>query len=220
MSSCPVILSTKIRKSSALIMGISIAIVQTISSSTMAQQRGAASGVLPRTIVRERSRSMDEYDRELDRLKVAELVSSARRRSLLRQINEDFHGIQVVHDEFIVMIRSREALKYERLIELSAEMKKRSKRLRENLSLPNPEGEKENIIATANPSDAEVKESIFSLHDAVVSFVTNPIFQHLGLLDVDAVNRASDDLKVMILQSERIKNAAEALRRQGARRKE
>src|SRR5438552_19011046 len=106
------------------------------TESANAQQGGAGSPVIPGAAVRERNRQMDEYDRELERLRNGATVPSERRRNLFPQINEDFQRIQVIHNEFVKMIQRDNSLDYDRLIELTGELKKRSNRLRTNLALP------------------------------------------------------------------------------------
>ena len=88
---------------------------------------------------RENNRSMDEYDRTLNRMKNDAKAASERRRNLFPQINEDFQRIQVIHNEMVRMLKPDKALDYDRLMDLTGDMKKRSARLRENLALPEPE---------------------------------------------------------------------------------
>lgn len=210
MSTCRAALSTKIWNW-LILPGIFIVVLAT-TSATVAQQRESASGVIPRVAFRERTKSIDEYDRQFDRLKIAEMISSARKRNLLIQINEDFHRIKVLHNEVILTIRAEDKLKYDRLIEFVTEMKKRGKRLKTNLALPVPENSKDNVKVVASAKDIDVKESVIKLHASVVSFVTNPMFTEPGVLEVGAINRASGDLKEIILLSDRIKSLAEKLR--------
>jgi hypothetical protein len=92
-------------------------------------------------------------------------------------------------------------------------MKKRSKRLKSNLALPATPDGKENFQAVAPTNDSDLHEPVIKLHEAIVSFVSNPMFSQLGLLDVTAVQRASGDLKQIIMLSDTIKNYAEQLSR-------
>src|ERR1041385_7765723 len=54
---------------------------------------------------RENNRSMDEYDRALNRMKNDARAASERRRSLFPQINEDFQRLQVIHNEIVRMLQ-------------------------------------------------------------------------------------------------------------------
>jgi hypothetical protein len=218
MSSWRIAPFTKIRKSLRLAFGILTALlVLTCASPNMAQkQGGAASASMPEITIRQRNRQMEDYDRELDRFKAAAMISAGRRRSLLRQIKEDFERIQAIHNEMLEMIQVEETLKYERLVELSSEMTKRIKRLGTNLALPAPADSKTNIPhgkhSTNKGNDADVKESFYTLHDVLVRFVTNPIFKNLKIFEANEINRASCDLNDIVLLSDKIKKSAAALR--------
>jgi hypothetical protein len=218
MSSWQVTSSTKIRKSPRLIFAMSlVGFALTSSSPVMAQKGGAPSAVIPEIAIRQPNRQMDDYDRELDRFKAAAMLAAGRRRSLLARIKEDFERIQAIHNEMLVMIEVEERLKYDRLVELSSEMKKRTRRLWTNLALPAAADGKEDsrggkrIKAPANGNHAGVRESFLTLHDVLVSFVTNPIFKNLRLFDANEVNRASGDLKDIILLTDIIKKSAKTL---------
>ena len=219
MSSCHAKSSTNFRISSNLIFATAlVGLTLTSGSPIMAQRGGSASAVTPEVANRQRSRPMDDYDRELDRIKAAAMMSAGRRRSLLTSIKEDFESIQAIHNEMLVMIEAGDGLKYDRLVDLSSEMKKRSRRLGTNLALPAPADSKEDAagdkLSKFKGNDAGVKETFFTLHDVLVSFVTNPIFKNLKLFDAIEVNRASGDLKDIILLSDIIKTAAEILSQQ------
>src|SRR6185369_8421698 len=88
---------------------------------------------------RENNRSMDEYDRTLNRMKNDAKAATERRRNLFPQINEDFQRIQVIHNEIVRMLQPDKGLNYDRLVDLTGDMKKRSARLRENLALAEPD---------------------------------------------------------------------------------
>jgi hypothetical protein len=213
MSSCYVTPSTKIRLSSKVIFATAGGLTLTAASPIMAQRGGSVSAVTPEIAIRQRSRTMDDYDRELDRVKAAAMLSAGRRRILLALIKEDFERIQAIHNEMLAMIEAGERLKYDRLVDLSSEMKKRTRRLGTNLALPAPADTKEDAARDKGqkPDDAGVKETFFTLHDVLVSFVTNPMFKNLKLFDANEVDRASGDLKDVILLSDMIKRSAEAL---------
>jgi len=154
---------------------------------------------------------MDEYDRELERLRKGASVSNDRRLNLFPQINDDFQRIQVIHNELVKMLKTDKSLTYSRVSELSGEMKKRSGRLRTNLALPDPENEVEVAAGTTTVDDKHVRASLIELHDVIVSFVGNPIFKNLALLDAKAVEKASGDLRQIVRLTDNIKKSAETL---------
>src|SRR6185369_6467083 len=93
----------------------------------------------PGPAARENNRSMDDYDRAINRMKNDAKAVNERRQNLFPQINEDFQQIQIIHNEIVRMLKPDKTLDYERLTDLTGDMKKRSVRLRENLALPDPE---------------------------------------------------------------------------------
>lgn len=187
-----------------LLAVILISVAEVVKS----QPRGPAS---PSQTVRERNRAMDDYDRTLNRMKNDAKALTARRRNLFPQINEDFQRIQVIHNEIVRMLQPDKNLNYDRLAELTDDMKKRSARLRENLSLPEPE----KAVAKPAHSDAidegHMKKNIVALHDLVIDFVANPIFKNLGVVDATMVDNATVNLNNLIDISDEIKREAKIL---------
>jgi len=160
---------------------------------------------------RENNRSMDEYDRTLNRMKNDAKAASERRRSLFPQINEDFQRIQVIHNEIVRMLQPDKGLNYDRLADLTGDMKKRGARLRENLSLPEPDKTESDHVESQAIDEAHIKTTIADLHDAVARFVANPIFKNLGVVDAKVIDAATKDLDNMIDLSDEIKKEAKTL---------
>ena len=160
---------------------------------------------------REDNRTLDEYDRTLNVMKNDAKAASARRRSLFPQINEDFQRIQVIHNEIVRMLQPDKGLNYDRLADLTNDMKKRSARLRDNLALPQPQ--KPDTPATHSEAidEVHIKKTIADLHDVIVSFVANPIFKNLGVVDAKVVDGAGENLDDIIDLSEEIKREAKLL---------
>src|SRR6185295_1823506 len=140
---------------------------------------------------REGNRSMDEYDRTLNRMKNDARAARERRRSLFPQINEDFQRIQVIHNEIVRMLQPDKSLNYDRLADLTGDMRKRSARLRENLALPQPE-KTETPAQSEAIDDTHLKKSIADLHDVIVSFVANPLFKNIGVVDMKSADAAGE----------------------------
>ena len=165
----------------------------------------------PGPTARENNRSMDEYDRTLNRMKNDARAAGERRRSLFPQINEDFQRIQVIHNEIVRMLQPDKSLNYDRLAELTGDMKKRSLRLRENLALPEPEKNEEPSTHSEAIDETHIKTTIADLHDLIVSFVANPIFKNLGVVDAKVVDTATENLNSIIDLSDEIKREAKTL---------
>lgn len=166
---------------------------------------------VPGAATREGNRSMDEYDRTINRMKNDAKAVNTRRRNMFPQINDDFKNIQIIHNEIVRMLQPEKGLNYDRLSDLSSDMKKRSVRLRENLALPEIE-ESETQPAQSEPIDeTKVKKSIEELHDLIVSFVASPIFKNLGVVDAKVIDAASDNLESIIAMSDQLKREAKLL---------
>ena len=165
----------------------------------------------PGPAARENNRSMDEYDRALNRMKNDARAATERRRNLFPQINEDFQRIQIIHNEIVRMLQPDKGLNYDRLADLTDDMKKRSARLRENLALPEPEKTEDEPTHPETIDEAHIKNTIADLHDVIVSFVGNPIFKNLGVVDANEVDAATKDLENVINLSDEIKKEAKIL---------
>jgi len=160
---------------------------------------------------REDNRTLDEYDRTLNVMKNDAKAASARRRSLFPQINEDFQRIQVIHNEIVRMLQPDKGLNYDRLADLTNDMKKRSARLRDNLALPQPQKPDTPPTHSEAIDEVHIKKTIADLHDVIVSFVANPIFKNLGVVDAKVVDGAGENLDDIIDLSEEIKREAKLL---------
>lgn len=168
------------------------------------------------TAVRDGRRAMDDYDRDINRMKNDARAVRERRQSLFPQINDDFQRIQVVHNEIVRMLQSDKGLNYGRLADLTGDMKKRGTRLRENLALPQGEQTNPQAKHLDTIDDQQVRKNIVALHDLVVSFVANPLFKNLGVVDAKVIDQATDNLDSLIDLSETIKKEAKLLDKKGA----
>ncbi len=181
------------------------ALLTVLGSAVVARSQA---GGFPGPAAREGNRSMDDYDRTINRMKNDAKAASERRRNLFPQINEDFQRIQVIHNEIVRMLQPDKVLNYDRLADLTGDMKKRGERLRENLALREPDKANAQPTHPEPIDEAHIKKSIADLHDLVVSFVTNPIFKNLGVVDATMIDSAGESLDNIIELSEEIKKEA------------
>jgi hypothetical protein len=164
-----------------------------------------------RSQTRENNRTLDEYDRTLNLMKNDAKAARERRRNLFPQINDDFQRIQIIHNEMVRMLQPDKSLNYDRLADLTDDMKKRGTRLRENLALPEPEKTEAERTHSEPVDEIHLKRTIADLHDVVVRFVANPIFKNLGVVDTKEVDAATNDLHNIINLSDEIKRDAKTL---------
>ena len=182
-----------------------IALLGVLSSAPVVRSQSRPSANLPGPTVREGNRSMDDYDRTISRMKNDAKAASERRRNLFPQINEDFQRIQVIHNEMVRMIQPEKNLDYNRLVELTGDLKKRGARLRDNLALPQPEKTDVQPTHSEAVDESHIKKTIVELHDLIVNFVGNPIFKNLGVVDAKVIDSARENLDSIINTSDEIK---------------
>ena len=180
--------------------------VTILSAADVARSQG-----LPGPGIRERNRVMDDHDRDINRMKNDAKMATEHRRNLFPQINEDFQRIQVIHNEIVRILQSEKGLDYGRLANLTDDMKKRSSRLRENLALPEREKTDTRPTHTETIDETHMKKTIVALHDLVVSFVGNPIFKNLAVVDAKVIEDARANLDHIIDVSDEIKREAKML---------
>jgi hypothetical protein len=109
------------------------------------------------------------------------------------------------------MLQPDKGLNYERLSDLTGDMKRRTVRLRENLALAEPEQTLAQPTNSKAIDDTHMKKSIAELHDLVVSFVASPIFKNLGVVDAKVIDAARENLDNIINISDQIKREAKLL---------
>lgn len=135
---------------------------------------------------------------------------------LLAQIKEDYERIQALNNEMRRAARVAGVLDYKRISSVSAEVKKRATRLEENLLFPEPEEEAKKQKDGAGFDTEQMKASLSSLDELIVSFVTNPVFQS-NALDAQQATKAGRDLREIIELSAEIRKAAEQLNKARAK---
>lgn len=194
------------------ILRLSILLLTLFSLAAVGKSQTGNSG----TAAREGNRAMDDYDRDINRMRNDARAARERRQSLFPQINEDFQRVQVIHNELVRMLQSDKGLDYGRLSDLSGDLKKRGARLRENLVLPqadqtSPQTKRPDVI-----DEQQVRKDIVSLHDLVVNFVSSPLFKNLGVIDAKVIEQATDNLDKIIDLSDELKKEAKLLNKKGA----
>jgi len=136
-----------------------------------------------------------------------------RLQALIEQTKQDFDRIQVLNRELVNTTTSAAAtLDYRSLTDMAAEIKKRARRLKDNISLPPPDDDKERLEKREGEiSREEMKGTLLMLSERIVSFATNPLFQTTNVIDARLGAKASRDLETIIELSGQIKKSAERL---------
>lgn len=160
--------------------------------------------------IRERQFKMLEMEREAAKPRTPEEEKLA-----LAQIAEDYERIQVINNKMMGATMSRSKPDYGVIAETTAEIKKRAKRILDNLRLPKAADEE----ATKNPEHkkvtdaARMKVALLSLDGSIMSFVQNPIFKNTGVVDVEQATKLRRDLETIIEFSQLISKDADELKK-------
>lgn len=131
---------------------------------------------------------------------------------LLSQINEDFMRLQAVNNEVKLKIAKNSTLDFKHISDASAEIKKRSVRLRTNLVFPDSEREEtREKPQTQAPDEGQLRIPLLTLDRLIKSFVTNPVFTAAGVINAQQAAEAKADLNAIIDLSDKIKKRADKL---------
>jgi hypothetical protein len=129
------------------------------------------------------------------------------------QITEDFEKIQLVDKELMTAVFANNVLNHKQIVKSTADIEKRAARLISNLAYPeSPEGEK---TPTGTQENTDIRLMLSKLDSAIMSFVTNPIFQtDRQVVNAELAMKVSKDLRTVVKLSESIRRQAEALGKQ------
>ena len=159
----------------------------------------------------QRTLERDLLFREMQEIATRGPARPPARQPPLTQINEDFARIQIVNNALARALAAGEDLDPQLVAQAASEIKRRAGRLKNNLILPE--------TAEARPRASEViepgqlKAALVALDRLVVSFVSNPGFQSVKVVDPQWPARARRDLDEIIELSGRVKKSSEQLYR-------
>ena len=146
-----------------------------------------------------RDKSIEDKYRsdEMERLRREAYPPSYRPTARFPEIKEDFERIQVINSELLEETTSDARLDYERISEAAAEIKKRAMRLKSNLFPADSEGRAKQIEKQADqPQD--LKALLTDLDKAIASFVHNPMFENIKIVNPQDSLKAEGDLERII----------------------
>jgi hypothetical protein len=131
------------------------------------------------------------------------------RQLALTQISEDFLRIQVVNNALAKTLATGGELDLKQVAQSASEIRKRAGRLKENLLLPEPAEGRPRSSTGVEPG--QLKAALAELDRLVVSFVHNPGFRSVKVVDAEWSARARSDLEGIIELSGRVKKSSEQL---------
>jgi hypothetical protein len=159
----------------------------------------------------QRTLERDLLFREMQELAARGPAPQPTRRPPVEQIDEDFTRIQVVNNALAQALASGEELDLKLVAQAAAEIRKRAGRLKENLILPeNVEGRPK---AAGVIEPGQLKESLVALDRLIVSFVSNPGFRSVKVVDPQWSAAARRDLEEIIELSGRLRKSCEQTHR-------
>jgi hypothetical protein len=152
---------------------------------------------------------IERSSRELK--KVPERPADRKRaQEVAEQIKHDFAGLQESHNQIVLFMADKEGLNrnHDSVFRAVAEIKKYSTRLKINLALPKPQQDK----ARAETNNEQIEAALLTLRKHIYNFVTNPLFETPGVLDLEQGRKAGLDLDRIIELSESITKGVDKLK--------
>lgn len=127
------------------------------------------------------------------------------------QVKQDFERIQSVYNEIVKALTANAELDYRFIANTTGEIKKCAGRLKKNLALPEPESNEKDLKSVSDIQEDLMKPSLQKLCHHIVKFVTNPLFESSGVLDIEQSTKASRDLRKILELSGDIERTANRL---------
>lgn len=148
----------------------------------------------------------DEQYRDVD-VKTEATADRKRNQTTVAQVKEDFERLQAIYNQLVIGLSSNEPLDNALLSESLAGINKCSTRLKTNLALP--QAKQELQAKPSSNEEPQLKTSLMLLLTHISRFVTNPMFESSGALDIELSTKASRDLEEIIHQSSSIRKRTE-----------
>ena len=141
----------------------------------------------------------DNMGKERGRKDNAETAKRSRQTRL--EIEEDLTALQSAYNTVVLELQASKELKPGFAAEAASGIRKNSSRLRSNLALPVAET---NEVQKPPGQLGSERAVLKDLCKALYAFMTNPIFDVPGSLDVQETTRAARDLDVILAIAERL----------------
>ena len=135
-------------------------------------------------------------------------LSNEELKAVVGQMKEDFKRLQIVNNNMMREVATRDALDYRGVLKATDEINKCAKRLQTLMASPDAEDKKDDD--RQDPFDPkQMRPALFRLDDLIMGFVTSPLFKNL--VDAENAEKARRDLAGIIELSGVIKRHAEKL---------
>lgn len=142
-----------------------------------------------------------------------EKIDERRLEAEIEKVREDFRRIQIVRNEMVRNLLAKKPLDFKLISDETAEINRRSERLRKFLMPPVAEEEVEEKRADSQIEfdKTDMEEAMVRLCNLIANFIDNPVLKTPGKVDVEESVKAGGDLLSIIELSGNIKRIAERL---------
>jgi hypothetical protein len=161
----------------------------------------------------DRIRMENERDLELRICNLRSLSEQPRRpekkrpnvKQALAEMQKDFTRLQIVNKDLLRVALAKGTLDPGFVSKSVTEIKERAERLNKNLALPEPDqaGARDRTVVPPGPD--HLKRSVLRLGTLIFSFVDNPFFKEINVVDTQETAKARRDLEDIIELSGEIK---------------
>lgn len=202
-----------------IVLAVSVIVLELLlSTSALAQQRpnptSGSGGSSPQQIMQQNQVEIINRESTYNELKKpAPKLSEREQLLLVKQVKDNYIGIQVLNNELLQAASNRPPTDYQIISVKAAEIRKRAIWLKENLALPESKDDKKNTKDRAADETGEIKELVLKLSQKINSFISSPFFRNPRLVEVKTLNKASHDLESIIEISQTLKKTADKLKR-------
>lgn len=162
---------------------------------------------------RERQQDMNRREWQLRNFGIEPKGASEQRKihALAEQIEQDFSRILILHNKIAGVITANQRLDYNFISDATDEIRKRASRLQSTLALHEVQPRPDGLEKPTTLNHAQLKVTLITLCKQIKSFVTNPVIDTPGTINVEQLGRARHDLEDIIRLSTQIKKDAEQL---------
>jgi hypothetical protein len=199
-------------KHTAILIAAALCFLTVLATPVLAQRTSRSSGMERRS--EEMNRRRDQLEREMLLRGVESKSENAEDRAApetVSQVRQDFERIQAIYNEFVRALASEKPLDHKFISDATAEIKKCSTRLKNHLALPSAENDGKSQKQQEDASDERIQTALLLLTNHIRSFVTNPLFESSGAIDINLSTVASQDLKKIIELSDTVRKRADKL---------
>jgi hypothetical protein len=139
--------------------------------------------------------------------------SDASQAQAVAQVQEDFKRLQIVNKDLVLAVPPKGELDLSFVAKSVAEIRKRAKRLNENLALPEPETPIPHAEQRVVTKAEQLKLPILRLGRLIYNFSNNPFFKEASVVDTRQTAKARAELEQIIELSNLIKEDSDRLRK-------